>query len=270
MFRMFFFVEIFLLMGCRTTSERPSSEAKSIEEYSVCCAEQDDRGIYYRSAQCKKQYPDQCCGKNIVRRIVTPKRELVGAIDIHCDRLPPEFLSQVEICRGPTRFGIAQPGSGQVIDTAANVSKLAHAWVKIGETEIGMGPEKKDEREAKVDMLRRLTDFFTAKPIREKFRVEWVNHQGFSTIEGARCERLYLCDEQCVRNELVLGKDLGVYSIVNQCHIRAVEVLRKCGCHNHCVETDELTGLCKNRVFPELRGLRLDGDEQSVMEEQTF
>ncbi len=262
MMRALFIVSFMIFSGCRTTSNETASEVKGVAQYSACCAEQDDRGIYYRSTQCKKANPEQCCGKNLVRKIFTPKRELVGAIATHCDQLPPEYLTQVEICRGGTRFGAAQPGSGQVIDAAANVSKLAHAWIKVGDIEVGMGPEKRDPLESDVNMLNRLTDFFTAAPIRERLKVEWVDHTGFSKLEGAKCEKLYLCDEQCVLKELQLGKDLGSYSILNQCHLRAVEVLRKCGCHNHCTKNDPITGVCIDRAFPELRGLRLDGESQ--------
>lgn len=138
-----------------------------------------------------------------------------------CDALAAQYRSRVEICRGPTRFGEESPVVGGASDYVSGISKLAHVWIKTPVKEVGMGPLVSASDNNSETLTESMRDFLTAKTIREKINVSWRDHEGFSRHPGAKCEALSFCDEQCVNDATVFGTPLGIYSLVNQCHLAA-------------------------------------------------
>lgn len=248
------------LFGCKTSGTASDASVKAFGQEpapsgEICCAFTSDKGVFYETSRCGSGDARTCC-EGVWRNLNAWTASYQFAYPFACDAAPPEALSQVSVCRGATRFAEGAPGVGHISDAVSGTSKLAHVWVKTSNIEVGMGPIQA-ERPGDDAAFGRLMNFLTAKSIRDKVQVAWSDHTGYSELNGATCSRLYLCDEACVEQEMQIGKRLGVYSIINQCHISAVRVLRKCGCFNHCIATIPGTNTCAKRVFPELRGLGL-------------
>jgi len=253
------------LFSCKSASESAINEhSEQIYNGPICCIEQNKSGVFYRTVTCKGSAQD-CCRRPEFQPFKSKQTRFFDYFVGNCDDAGPEFLTNVQICRGRTNFGAGAPVAGQISDAASGVFKLAHAWIKTSTLEVGMGSAEHSPDQNKDSKLRKFTELFNAEPLRQKFKVAWTDHSGFSELEGAHCEQLYFCDEECVNKQLVIGTPLGNYSIINQCHVRAVEVLRSCGCMNHCVKREPLTGRCLKRVFPELRGFKLSADPDGLL-----
>lgn len=258
------------LSGCKSSGVASDGAAalkadEGAAPASFCCAFASNKGVFYETARCAGGDVRRCC-EGVWRSVNSWGADYQYAYPFACDAPPPEALSQVSVCRGPTRFGEGAPGVGNLSDAVTVSSKLAHVWVKTPNVEVGMGPRQPDTSRSEV-AFGRLMDFLTAKSIRDKVQVAWSDHSGFSDLPGAACSQLYLCDQACVEDEMQLGRPLGVYSLINQCHVTAVRALRKCGCFNHCVATIPGTSTCAKRVFPELRGLSLTGRDEEFQSE---
>jgi hypothetical protein len=265
LFFMFSLITLFSF-SCKTPESRKENISTtagfSAEARPVCCAYKDaDRGIFYETSQCPSANPVDCCNEWKLSRPFK-KMEVQSAGEFSCDFPNPEYLSNVQVCRGPTRFGRESPVVGGISDSVSGLSKLAHVWIKTSNIEMGMGPKIWSKDNETDTALQKLSDFLTARAIREKVQVAWRDHTGFSRAEGATCDQLYFCNERCVEETLKPNADLGVYTATNQCHIATVRVLRNCGCHNHCTAWLPGTNTCLKRVFPELRGFSLTDEEE--------
>lgn len=247
--------------GCQRTKNTPNEEVSSFNSHSkqsVCCARRTSKGTFYKTKSCDTSTHEQtinCCEKEFLGIL---KRDTLGYYPFACDEAPQEALSQVALCQGPTRFRQGNKVIGGVSDAVSGLSKFAHNWIKTSNVEVGMGPKEWQKRESLGSAINQLEELFDAVRLDKKVMVSWRDHSGYSEVEGSQCERLFFCDEKCVENELTVGKTLGVYSLINQCQSSAVEVLRKCGCYDHCKKW--LGKTCVDRAFPPLKGLNLNSN----------
>ncbi len=88
-----------------------------------------------------------------------------------------------------------------------------HRWIKTDTREVGMGGRRGNE--AGNESGDRPGDPVTT-----------TDHSGRSTQEGASCELIEDVDEEKVNDQLELDRDLGKWSIDNQCQTFSRDVIR--------------------------------------------
>ena len=195
----------------------------------------------------------QCCKRTALG---FPSQGTTAVYPFACDKVPESYLSEVSLCRGPTRFRQGNRFVGGISDAVSGIVKAAHVWIKTSSREVGMGPKQWDRPDPPTTPVDELAYMFDAMRLDKRITVEWRDHAGYSDVEGSQCTRLYFCDEACVDRETTFGVSLSYYTLLNQCHSATTKVLRKCGCFDHCVTWSN--GICTKRVFPELKGFNLD------------
>lgn len=177
-----------------------------------------------------------------------------------CDAVPDSYLSDVSVCRGPTRFRQGNRIVGGLSDTASSLVNARHVWIKTYSKEVGMGPKQWDALDRPTNAAEELAYLFDAVRLDKRISVAWRDHEGYSNVEGSECSRLYFCDETCVNRETPFGASLNYYTLLNQCHSATTKILRHCGCFDHCVAWSG--NVCVKRVFPELKAFNLSEDAE--------
>jgi hypothetical protein len=246
--------------GCKTasTSRQTGSKVEASGGSSVCCARSSGRGTFYKTKSCGRRSNEKtldCCARDLFG---FDSQDQVAFYPFPCDEAPAEYLTQVSICHGPTRFRQGNQIVGGISDAVSGLSHFAHVWIRTSHMEIGMGPKVWETPGADSSPESQLTELFDAMRLDKKVTVAWRDHTGYSDVTGSGCTALYFCDEACVEKELQVGKSLGFYTIINQCQSSSVAVLRKCGCMDHC--TKWLGGLCTAHAFPPLKGFNLEDE----------
>lgn len=109
------------------------------------------------------------------------------------------------------------------LDCLAKICGKRHCWLKTDTKQAGMGP-------ANAGPL-------PACPCGSATAV--VDH---SKETGATCYDIPNANEDCVNNELQIGKSLGPWKASNNCNSYAGDVAKKCGGDNICLRWTEICG----------------------------
>ncbi len=100
------------------------------------------------------------------------------------------------------------PGIGEL----AGLLGMKHQWLKTSSKEAGMGPTPgQDCDDCPYQTQTSITD-----------------QSGRSTEPGAECFVVSSADEACVDRALDIGRDLGTWTVSNQCNAFVARVLESC------------------------------------------
>ncbi len=120
------------------------------------------------------------------------------------------FHGKVEKCCRPTEINC-------MADTALRLAGQQHCWIRTSKKEVGLGGAGNQ-----------LPEEVGSSPIASE--TELTDHSGQGTRNVSKCTLIPGSDEDCVNDELNIGKKLGKWSIDNNCNTVTDNILRKCHC----------------------------------------